>query len=67
MPNKSLAPLFLVVAALCLTAPLGAQEAAVFLQLGHSFEVNSAAFSPDGRRIVSASWWDKTIKIWNAE
>ena len=33
---------------------------------GHTDTVYSAAFSPDGARIVSASR-DKTIRIWNAE
>ncbi|MFP3040759.1 caspase family protein [Treponema primitia] len=33
---------------------------------GHSGGVGSAAYSPDGRRIVSASG-DKTMKIWDAE
>ncbi len=26
----------------------------------------SAAFSPDGKRIVTASW-DKTARVWNAD
>ncbi|GEM_PF-5772478 len=32
---------------------------------GHSESVTSVTFSPDGQRIISASW-DKTIKIWDA-
>ena len=32
---------------------------------GHTKSVYSASFSPDGSRIVSASW-DNTVRIWNA-
>ena len=32
---------------------------------GHTFGVEQAEFSPDGRRIVTASW-DKTARVWNA-
>jgi hypothetical protein len=34
--------------------------------LGHTQSVTSAAYSPDGRRIVSASY-DNTMKVWDAE
>lgn len=32
---------------------------------GHTNEVNSVAFSPDGSRVVTGSW-DNTAKIWGA-
>jgi energy-coupling factor transporter ATP-binding protein EcfA2 len=35
------------------------------LSVGHDGSVSSAAFSPDGSRIVTASW-DNTARIWDA-
>jgi WD40 repeat protein len=33
---------------------------------GHEGTVDSAAFSPDGTRIITASLYDKTVCIWDA-
>eukprot|EP01051_Picozoa_sp_SAG22_P002774 SAG22_NODE_127_length_18798_cov_11.748757_6_plen_237_part_00 len=33
--------------------------------IGHGNAVNSAQFSPDGQKIVSASW-DETVRVWSA-
>ena len=34
---------------------------------GHNAEVYSAAYSPDGQRIVTAGYGDKTAKVWEAQ
>ena len=34
-------------------------------QSAHSDDVNSVAFSPDGKSIVSGSY-DETLKVWDA-
>ena len=33
---------------------------------GHSYSVNSVAYSPDGKHIVSGSN-DKTVKVWDSQ
>lgn len=45
-------------------APAGGKEGPeIFVQLGHSESVNSIAFSPDGKYLLSGGG-DKTLKLW---
>ena len=51
---------------LCFTASLHAENAPKFVELkGHTVEVYSATFSPDGKKIVTAS--EDGVRIWDAE
>ena len=38
----------------------------MYVSSGHSNEVKSVAFSPDGNTIASGSW-DNSIKLWNPQ
>ncbi len=43
-----------------------AQQPKLMLPIGHTEEITSARFSPDGKKVVTVSA-DKTAKIWDAE
>ncbi len=51
---------------LLLNKPALQTSALIRTLTGHTGYVKACAFSPDGKRIVSASW-DHTIKLWDAE
>ncbi len=42
------------------------QQPKLMLPIGHTGSINSANFSPDGKKIVTTSW-DKTAKIWDVQ
>lgn len=47
------------------SVPMQAQEPRLILPVGHTSSISSAAFSPNGKQVVTASW-DNTAKLWEA-
>jgi WD40 repeat protein len=43
--------------------PLAAQQPKLMLPIGHTATIIDASFSPDEKKIITASY-DKTAKIW---
>ena len=54
-----------LISCLLLTCFVKEQEAKLMFPLGHTSNVTTAMFSPDGKKIVTASG-DNTAKIWDA-
>ena len=54
----------LLLRALILTPCLGHEQECTLT--GHSKNVSSVAYSPDGKHIVSGSW-DNTVKVWDSQ
>ena len=58
--------LFLLIYSLNVTKSHANENKEIFLQTGHSNDINSVCFSPDGKLIASGSD-DNTIKLWNVK
>ena len=80
MKQRALVQLYVLILYTFFTTPIYAQTSSsptsapidtksslsLMVQAGHSNEVDSVAFSPDGKTLASGSW-DNTIKLWNVE
>ncbi len=58
---KVITSLFLVLA--FLSPALAQEKPDIFVQMGHSYNVYSVSFSPDGRYIASGSYADSEVPI----
>lgn len=46
---------------------LAAEKPEIFVQVGHSWSIDSVAISPDGKYLLTESKHDKTLKLWDIE
>ncbi len=53
-----------VIAGMSLTSAFAAEKPEIFVQMGHTKQVTSVAFSPDGKHALSGSV-DNTLKLWD--
>jgi WD40 repeat protein len=49
----------------CASVQRSTQQPVVLTLSGHNYQVYSAVYSPDGRRIISVGA-DETVKVWDA-
>ena len=58
-------PILLILALLLTSLGLQGQDLKLGLPVGHTYGVNSAVFSPDGTKILTASD-DNTARLWES-
>ena len=58
-------PILLIITLFVTSLSLQAQDLKLGLPVGHTSSVRSAVFSPDGTKILTASW-DKTARLWES-